>query len=356
MNKPWQDKLRKITPYVPGEQSKEPDIVKLNANENPYPPSPRVQQALRAFHADGLRLYPDANATQLRTALARHFGLAADQVFLGNGSDDVLALCFQAFFCADKPIFFPDLTYSFYPVWCSLFHIPYRTIPLDDQFRIRPDDYAPANGGVVLPNPNAPTGIGEGLDFVRRLLDNNPDAIVIVDEAYIDFGGTSALPLLDEYENLVIVQTMSKSRSLAGLRVGYALASPALIAVLEAVKNSYNSYTMDSVTLAAATASVEDDAYFRQTCAKVVRTREQTARALQALGFTVLPSLTNFLLVTHPATPAQALFDALRARKIFVRYFHLPRIDNHLRITIGTDEEMDRLLAALRDILANYTN
>lgn len=352
MNKPWQDKLRQIDPYVPGEQSKDPDIIKLNANENPYPPSPRVQEALRSFPADGLRKYPDANAGRLRRALAAHFGLGEDQIFMGNGSDDVLALCFQAFFCSDKPIFFPDLTYSFYPVWCSLFRIPYETIPLDENFRVQPAGYAPQNGGVVLPNPNAPTGIGEGLDFIRRLLDNNPDSIVIIDEAYIDFGGQSALPLLAEYENLVIVQTMSKSRSLAGLRVGFALASPALIATLEAVKNSYNSYTMDSVTLEAAAASVEDDAYFRETCAKVVRTRERAADALRALGFSVLPSQSNFLLATHPRKAAREIFDALKARKIFVRYFNLPRVNNHLRITVGTDEEMDALLRALEDILS----
>lgn len=352
MNKPWQDKLRQIDPYVPGEQSKDPDIIKLNANENPYPPSPRVQEALRAFPADGLRKYPDANAGRLRRTLAAHFGLGEDQIFMGNGSDDVLALCFQAFFCSDKPILFPDLTYSFYPVWCSLFRIPYETIPLDENFRVQPAGYAPQNGGVVLPNPNAPTGIGEGLDFIRRLLDNNPDSIVIIDEAYIDFGGQSAVPLLAEYENLVIVQTMSKSRSLAGLRVGFALASPALIATLEAVKNSYNSYTMDSVTLEAAAASVEDDAYFRETCAKVVRTRECAADALRALGFSVLPSQSNFLLATHPRKAAREIFDALKARKIFVRYFNLPRVNNHLRITVGTDAEMDALLRALEDILS----
>lgn len=351
MNRPWQDKLRRIDPYVPGEQSKDPDIIKLNANENPYPPSPRVEEVLRSFQVAGLRKYPDANAGRLRQALARHFGLAPDQIFMGNGSDDVLALCFQAFFCSDKPIFFPDLTYSFYPVWCSLFRIPYRTIPLDDSYRIRPADYAPANGGVVLPNPNAPTGIGEGTDFIEQLLQANPDSIVIIDEAYIDFGGQSAVPLLQKYENLVVVQTMSKSRSLAGLRVGFALASPALIATLEAVKNSYNSYTMDSVTLEAAAVSVEDDAYFRDTCARVMRTRERATKELAALGFTVLPSLTNFLLVTHPQRSARALFDALKERKIFVRYFNLPRVDNHLRITVGTDEETDALLAALRDLL-----
>lgn len=351
MNKPWQDKLRRIDPYVPGEQSKDPEIIKLNANENPYPPSPRVGEVLRTFDIGGLRRYPDANAGHLKQVLAAHYGLGPDQVFLGNGSDDVLALCFQAFFCSDKPVFFPDLTYSFYPVWCALFRIPYRTIPLDADYRIRPADYAPANGGVVLPNPNAPTGIGEGTDFIEQLLKANPDSIVIIDEAYIDFGGQSAVGLLAKYENLVVVQTMSKSRSLAGLRVGFALAGRSLIATLEAVKNSYNSYTMDSVTLEAAAASVEDDAYFRDTCARVIATRERAAKELAALGFAVLPSQTNFLLVTHPNMAARDIFAALKARKIFVRYFNLPRVDNHLRITVGTDGEMDALLGALRGIL-----
>ena len=352
MNKPWQDKLRRIDPYVPGEQSKDPDIIKLNANENPYAPSPRVTEVLHGFAADRLRKYPDANSGVLRTALAKHFDVAENQIFMGNGSDDVLALCFQAFFCSDKPILFPDLTYSFYPVWCSLFRTPYETVPVDENYRIHPEDYARENGGVVLPNPNAPTGIGEGLDFVERLLTVNPDSIVIIDEAYVDFGGVSAVPLLKKYENLVVVQTMSKSRSLAGLRVGFALANPSLIATLEAVKNSYNSYTMDMVTLEAAAASVEDDTYFRDTCAKIIATRARSTEALRALGFTVLDSASNFVLATHSKMPAKEIFEALKARKIFVRYFNLPRVNNHLRITIGTDAEMDALFAALKEILA----
>lgn len=348
----FQDKLRQIDPYVPGEQSKDPDLIKLNANENPYPPSPAVAEVFRTFPTEQLRRYPDANSGNLRRALAAYFGVGENQIFMGNGSDDVLALCFQAFFCSDKPILFPDVTYSFYPVWCSLFRIPYETVPLDAQFRVRPADYAAPNGGVVLPNPNAPTGIGAGLDVIEALLRCNPDCIVIIDEAYIDFGGTSCLPLLEKYENLVVVQTMSKSRSLAGLRVGYAIASPALIATLEAVKNSYNSYTMDMLTLAAATASVEDDTYFRATCAKVIATRERAQERLKALGFTVIPSQTNFILATHPERTAKDIFEQLKERKIFVRYFNLPRVDNHLRITVGTDQEMDRLFAALAEIFA----
>ena len=347
----WRKNVREIAPYVPGEQSKDANLIKLNANENPYPPSPKVQEVFRNFDAAALRRYPDANSTELRHTLAEHFGVGDNRVFLGNGSDDVLALCFQTCFCSDEPILFPDVTYSFYPVWCSLFRIPFCKVPLTADYRIDPQDYAVTNGGVILPNPNAPTGIGEGLEFVEALLQNNPDSIVIIDEAYIDFGGTSCLPLLEKYENLVVVQTMSKSRSLAGMRVGYAIASPELIAALEAVKNSYNSYTMDMLTLDAATASVKDDAYFRETCARVIQTRERSAQTFREMGFTVLPSQTNFLLVAHPEKSAKELFEKLRAQKIFVRYFNQPRVDNHLRVTIGTDDEMDKLFEALQAIM-----
>ena len=349
--KPWQDKLRKIEPYVPGEQSDNPNLVKLNANENPYPPSPRVQEVLRRFNAGSLRLYPDANARNLRRALAEHFGLSPEQVFLGNGSDDVLALCFQAFFASGQPILFPDITYSFYPVWCDLLRVPFERVPLREDFTLDPRAFNRPSGGVIFPNPNAPTSLGVGLDVIEDILQHNQDCIVIIDEAYVDFGAVSCLPLLEKYGNLVIVQTMSKSRSLAGLRVGYALCSAELAAVLDAVKNSYNSYTMDAVTLACGTASVEDDAYFHATCAKVIATRDHAAERLRALGFTVLPSQTNFLFVTHPAHSAEDIFAALKERSIFVRYFRLPKIDRYLRITVGTDEEMERLCAALAEIL-----
>lgn len=349
--KPWQDKLRKITPYVPGEQSDASGLIKLNANENPYPPSPRVQEVLRQFDAGSLRLYPDANARNLRRALAEHFGLSPEQVFLGNGSDDVLALCFQAFFASAKPILFPDITYSFYPVWCDLLRVPFERVPLREDFTLDPRAFDRPNGGVIFPNPNAPTSLGVGLDVIEDILRHNQDCVVIIDEAYIDFGGVSCLPLLEQYGNLVIVQTMSKSRSLAGLRVGYALCSAELAAVLDAVKNSYNSYTMDAVTLACGTASVEDDAYFRVTCARVIATRDRAAGRLRALGFTVLPSQTNFLFATHPDRAAEEIFTALKERNIFVRYFRLPKIDRYLRITVGTDEEMERLCAALTEIL-----
>ena len=351
MDKPFLDKLRRIDPYVPGEQPQTADIIKLNANENPYPPAPGVQEALRTFDASSLALYPDANGKRLKAALAERFGMKPSQVFLGNGSDDVLALAFQSFFCSEGPILYPDITYSFYPVWCDLFRIPYETMPLDEDFCVNIRDYDRPNGGVVLPNPNAPTGRGLSLDALEDLLQHNADCVVIIDEAYVDFGAQSAVPLLDKYENLLVVQTMSKSRSLAGMRIGYALGSETLIATLEAVKNSYNSYTMDALALAAGEASVRDEDYFRQSCAKVIATRERAAEALRELGFTVLPSLTNFLFVTHPKKEALVIFECLRQKNIFIRYFKLPRIDNYLRITVGTDEQMDKLIAALKEFL-----
>ena len=351
MDKPFLDKLRSIAPYVPGEQPQDADIIKLNANENPYPPAPGVEQALRAFDAAALRLYPDANGRALKNALARRAGLRETQVFLGNGSDDVLALAFQAFFCSDKPILYPDITYSFYPVWCELLRVPYETVPLGADFRIGPRDYDRPNGGVILPNPNAPTGIAEPLSFIEDILQHNPDCVVIIDEAYVDFGAESAVPLVAAYDNLLVVQTASKSRALAGMRIGWAYGSETLIGTLEAVKNSDNSYTMDALALAVGTASVADEAYFRATCDKVMATRARTAEALAALGFSVLPSRANFLFVTHPRRQAKAIFEALRQQNIFVRYFSLPRIDNYLRITVGTDEQMDRLLTALRALL-----
>ena len=351
MDKPFLAKLRRIDPYVPGEQPQSTDIIKLNANENPYPPAPGVQQALRSFDASRLALYPDANGKALKTALANRFGLKASQVFLGNGSDDVLALAFQSFFCSDEPILYPDITYSFYPVWCDLFRIPYETVPLDENFCVRVRDYDRPNGGIVLPNPNAPTGRGVSLDFLEDLLQHNADCVVISHESYVDFGAHCAVPRIEKYENLLVVQTMSKSRSLAGLRIGYALGSETLIATLEAVKNSYNSYTMDAVALAAGEAAVADEAYFQETCRKVIATRERTAEELCKLSFTVSPSLTNFLFVTHPKKEAPVIFEYLRQKNIFIRYFKLPRIDNYLRITVGTDAQMDRMIEELRAFL-----
>lgn len=351
MKQGWRDKIRTITPYIPGEQSNISDLIKLNANENPYPPAPGVQKILQTFDISRLRRYPDANGASLRQAIATRFSLTIDQVFLGNGSDDVLALCFQAFFSCGQPILFPDLTYSFYPVWCDLFRIPFQTIPLDENFRIQPNSYAIPNGGVIIPNPNAPTGIGENLHFIESLLSANPDSIVVIDEAYIDFGGVSCVSLLKKYDNLVIVQTMSKSRSLAGLRVGYALACPALIACLEAVKNAYNSYPLDMLALELGCAAIEDESYFLKTCAKVIATREDTIKQLHALGFEVLPSQANFVLMTHPKKHAREIFEILKEHHIFVRHFNQARIENYLRVTIGTDAQMQRLLDVLQTIL-----
>ena len=347
----WEKNIRKIEPYVPGEQSKEKNIVKINANENPYPPSPKAIEAIRSFDAGRLRFYPDANALPLKKALADYYNVEADNVFLGNGSDDVIALCFQTFFCSDKPIAFPDITYSFYPVWCRLFNIPYVTYKLDENFRIIPEDYKEENGGVILPNPNAPTSIGEGLDFVRKLLEYNQDSIVIIDEAYVDFGGTSCIELIKEYDNLVVTGTFSKSRSLASLRIGFAIANKKLISYLEAVKNSYNSYTVDSLSIAAGIASVEDDEYFRQTIGKVIKTRQRVTDELEALGFEVLPSSSNFIMATHNDCNMKEMFEYLKGQKVFIRYFSLPRIDKYVRVTIGTDEEMDVFLDKVKEFI-----
>lgn len=348
---PFSDKLRNIAPYVPGEQPQSADVIKLNANENPYPPSPAVTKAIAAFDCASLAVYPDANGTMLKEALAQKFSVKPEQVFLGNGSDDVLALCFQSFFCSEKPILFPDVTYSFYPVWCDLFRIPYLNPALGDDYTIDLTPYTTENGGVILPNPNAPTGIALTPPQIETLLQQNADSIVIIDEAYVDFGAESAISLLPKYVNLVVVQTMSKSRSLAGQRIGYAIASTELIAVLEAVKNSYNSYTMDMLSLAVGTAAVQDEAYFADTCARIIKTRERTASALQVLGFQILPSKANFLFARHESKSAPQIFDALRQENIFVRYFSAPRTCEYLRITIGTDAQMNALLAALQKIL-----
>jgi histidinol-phosphate aminotransferase len=344
----WTKNLRKITPYVPGEQPKTEGLIKLNANENPYPPSPKAIEVIQDCAAGRLNLYPDANAMRLREALANYHSLQPDQVFVGNGSDEVLALAFIACFNSKKPILFPDITYTFYNVWCDLFHIPYETIPLTEDFRICAEDYKRDNGGVVLPNPNAPTGIGEGQAFIESVLRSNRDCVVIIDEAYVDFGAYSCIKLLEEYENLLVVHTFSKSRSLAGLRIGCAFGSKRLIDTLRAVKNSYNSYTLDTLAIAAGAASIEDEEYFRETLGRIQATRERTFAALIEMGFEVFPSQTNFLLATHPKVKAKTLFDALRKENIYIRYFNIPRINNHLRITVGREEDMDILLRALR--------
>lgn len=350
----WKENLRKIIPYVPGEQSKEKNIVKLNANENPYPPSPKAIEALKSFNSDRLRFYPNANSTELKEALAEYYNVKIENIFVGNGSDDVLAIAFQSFFNSDKPIVYPDLTYSFYPVWCDLFGIPYKTYPVDDNFRIIPEDYKEENGGVVIPNPNAPTSIGEGLGFVEKIMKYNPDSVVIIDEAYVDFGGTSSVELTKKYENLLITGTFSKSRSLAGLRIGFAVGSKELISVMEAVKNSYNSYTVDSVSMAMGTASIKDDEYFKSTCKKIIDTRERFTKEMKALGFKVLDSSTNFIFATHSDLSMKDMFEYLKTKNVFIRYFSLPRIDNYTRITIGTDKEMDILLKEIKEYINEH--
>lgn len=348
----WEKNIRKIEPYVPGEQSKEKNIVKINANENPYPPSPKAIEAIKNFDSNKLRFYPDANAYPLKKAIGDYYGIEADSVFLGNGSDDVIALCFQTFFCSDKPIAFPDITYSFYPVWCRLFNIPFKTYRLDADFRIIPEDYIEENGGVILPNPNAPTSIGEGKEFIEKLLEYNKDSIVIIDEAYVDFGGTSCIELTKKHENLVVTGTFSKSRSLASLRIGFAIANKKLISYLEAVKNSYNSYTVDSLSIAAGIASIEDDEYFKKTINKVIKTRERVTNELEALGFEVLPSCSNFIMATHKDYEMKEMFEYLKEKKVFIRYFSLPRINKYVRITIGTDEEMDVFISKVKEFIA----
>lgn len=353
MSREWTKNLRNIEPYVPGEQSKDKDIVKINANENPYPPSPKAAEVLKNFDTNKLRFYPSANSTKLKEAIAKYYKVDVSNVFVGNGSDDVLAVAFQSFFNSEKPIVYPDLTYSFYPVWCSLFGIKYKNYPVGDDFRINPEDYKEKNGGVVIPNPNAPTSLGEGLDFVEKILNYNQDSVVIIDEAYVDFGGTSSIPLIDKYENLLVTGTFSKSRSLAGLRIGFAIGSKALIDVMEAVKNSYNSYTVDSLSIEMGAASIEDDEYFKSTCKKVIKTRERVTLELEKLGFDVLDSQTNFIFVTHNKHNMKSLFEYLKTQKVFIRYFSLPRIENYVRITIGTNEEMDIFLEKTKEFILN---
>ncbi len=349
MEKLWMKNLRDIEPYVPGEQSSEKDIVKINANENPYPPSPKAVEAIRNFNASSLRFYPDANAAPLKQAIADYYKVDINNVFLGNGSDDVIAIAFQALFNSDLPIVYPDLTYSFYPVWCSLFGIPYKNYPVGEDFRINVEDYREKNGGVIIPNPNAPTSLGEGREFVEKLMEYNQDSVVIIDEAYVDFGGFSSARLTKKYENLLVTGTFSKSRSLAGLRIGFAIGSEKLISVLEAVKNSYNSYTIDSVSIEAGRASILDDEYFREICDKIIRTRERVTGEMRALGFKVLDSQTNFIFASKDDMSMRDMFEYLKTKKVFIRYFSVPRIENYVRITIGTDDEMDIFLKVLKE-------
>ncbi|MFX1763130.1 histidinol-phosphate transaminase [Paraburkholderia sp. A1RI-2L] len=358
MSRYWSDIVHRLVPYVPGEQPALAKPVKLNTNENPYPPSPRVLEAIRAElgeTAESLRRYPDPVAKRLRAAVAAHHGIRADQVFVGNGSDEVLAHAFQALLKHDKPILFPDITYSFYPTYARLYGVEYRTVPLDAQFAIRVDDYLPANGatngGVIFPNPNAPTGHALPLAEVERLVAGNADSVVVLDEAYVDFGTQSAIALIDRYPNLLVVHTTSKSRSLAGMRVGFAFGHADLIDALNRVKDSFNSYPLDRLAQAAATAAYEDAEWLETTSKRVMESRERLSAALAALGFEVVPSAANFVFARHPAHDAAQISAKLREKEIFVRHFNAPRVNQHLRISIGTDDECNALIDALKSIV-----
>ncbi|QVR67377.1 histidinol-phosphate transaminase [Acinetobacter sp. BHS4] len=348
----WSPEVRELEPYVPGEQPKIQNLLKLNTNENPYPPSPKVVEAVQAVlthQADALRLYPDPDATALKHAIAKQQNIEVSQVFVGNGSDEVLAHIFKAFFLQDEPILYPDITYSFYPVYSQFFGTKTKEIPLNDNFEIEVKDYVQPNGGVIITNPNAPTSIALGLPEIEQILKANPDRVVVIDEAYVDFGAESAVSLVNRYENLVVCQTTSKSRSLAGLRVGFAIAQSHLIAALEAVKNSFNSYPIDRFAIAAAVASFEDQTYFEEQCQKVISSREKLVDELTALGFKVLPSKANFIFASHPSHDAGQLAQQLRDQGIIVRYFNKPRINQFLRITVGTDEQNERLVQTLKE-------
>ena len=350
--KAWEANVRKVVPYTPGEQPKKSQIIKLNTNENPYPPAPGVEEAWRTFDIDKLKLYPDPAVKELVDVLAEYYGLKSSQVFVGVGSDDVLAMLFLTFFNSKKPILFPDITYSFYDVWADMLRIPYEVQPLDENLHIRKEDYYRENGGVIFPNPNAPTGVLQSLEDIEDIIKHNQDVIVIVDEAYIDFGGRSALPFIEKYDNVVIVQTFSKSRAMAGARIGYAMANEKLIRYLNDVKYSFNSYTMNAPAIALGVPAVKDREYFEKTVQHVIATRERVKVELKALGFVFEDSMSNFLFVTHPEISMVQLFADLRKEGIIVRHFDKPeRIREYLRITIGTDEQMDTLLCFLREYL-----
>ena len=347
--KAWEKNIRRVVPYVPGEQPQLEKMIKLNTNENPYPPSPKVMETKDKI--ENLRLYPDPTVSKLVNAIAAYHGLEQEQVFVGVGSDDVLAMSFLTFFNSEKPILFPDITYSFYDVWANLYKIPYKQKELDENFRIRKEDYIEENGGVIFPNPNAPTGVYENLDFIEDILKANQDVIVIIDEAYIDFGGTSALELLPKYENLLVVRTFSKSRSMAGMRIGYAMGNKELIRALNVVKHSYNSYTMNQPSICMGVASIEDEEYFKDKVEKIISTREQFKKDLTELGFSFPDSKSNFVFATHKTAKAKDIFEAAKKEGIFLRYFNQPKIDNYLRISIGTEEEMKALVAFFKNYL-----
>jgi len=351
LSKFWSPLTASLVPYVPGEQPKDKTYIKLNTNENPYPPSQKVIDAIKEASNADLRLYPDPTCEDLVEAGASYYGLRAEQVFAGNGSDEILAFAFAAFFDPSKKILFPDITYSFYKVYAKLYGLQTELIALDEQFNVQIGAFHPDNGGIIIPNPNAPTAQLLPLDHIRTLLASNPNQVVIIDEAYIDFGGQSAVELINDYPNLLVVQTLSKSRSLAGLRVGFAFGSEELIDGLNRIKNSFNSYTMDRLALAGAVASFEDDAYFRETTKKVIATRERVLAQVQELGFIATDSKANFVFISHRSIAAKDIFVQLRDKGVLVRYFDQPRINEYLRVSIGTDEEMDAFILALQEIV-----
>lgn len=353
MSKYWSELAKRLEPYVPGEQPKDKKYIKLNTNENPYPPSPRVLEAIKKASNGDLRLYPDPNCELLRDAASDYYGLKREQIFAGNGSDELLAFAFAAFFDGQNPVLFPDITYTFYEVYCNFFHITPGLVPLDENFDVPVEEFLKPNGGIVLANPNAPTGKYLDLSAIKKILEHNTERAVIIDEAYIDFGGESAVSLINKYPNLLVTHTLSKSRSLAGLRVGFALGSEVMIEGINRVKNSFNSYTVDRIAMVAASEAMKDKEYFEKTRKMVIQTREKTTEKLIKMGFNVLPSKANFIFVSHPDYQAAKLFKELRDKGILVRYFNRPRIDNFLRITIGTDDDMEALINALDEIINN---
>lgn len=348
MNTNWEENVRRVVPYTPGEQPKETDVIKLNTNENPYPPAPAVRKILDEFDVSRMRLYPAPDADVLVNAIAGTYFVKPSQVFVGVGSDDVISMAFMTFFNSDKPIFFPDITYSFYDVWADVYRIPYETKPLRSDFTIDPEDYKKPNGGIIFPNPNAPTGVLESVEMIEDIVRANPDSVVMIDEAYIDFGGKSCLPLIEKYDNLLVIQTFSKSRSMAGMRIGFAMGSEKLIRYMNDVKFSVNSYTMNTITQLCGAAAVKDTEYFDNTVAKIVETREQTKKTLAEMGFTFPDSMSNFIFAKPPKKSAEYVFSELKKQKIYVRWWNKPVIKDYLRITIGTPEEMDRFIAALK--------
>ena len=347
----WEANVRKVEPYVAGEQPKDHNIIKLNTNECPYPPAPGVAKRAEEMNCGDLRLYPDMNAEKLVNSLSEYYHVDPAKIFVGVGSDDVLAMSFMTFFNSDKPILFPDITYSFYDVWAELYRIPYKTCALTDDFHIKKEDYMVPNGGVIFPNPNAPTGVLESVDMIEEIIRENRDVVVIIDEAYVDFGGESVLPLIDKYDNLLVVQTFSKSRALAGMRIGFAMGSEKLIGYLKDAKFSFNSYTLNMPAIEMGVEAVKDDAYFKKTVNRIIATRERVKGELKELGFDFTDSKSNFLFATHKTVPAGELFRVLKENGIYVRYWNKKRIDNRLRITIGTDEQMDRLISFLKEYL-----